>query len=97
MDIPTSETLSEDISRSYFIDTVLGLEYREYNTWSDVWLHFSVFIVIHNIYFFSVHYQKIIHRDIKPSNLLLDDQGHVKVGSLCIDKAVLCSCTWTKY
>lgn len=37
--------------------------------------HAPVFLV----FFFLVHYQKIIHRDIKPSNLLLGDDGHVKI------------------
>lgn len=31
------------------------------------------------MFYFLVHYQKIIHRDIKPSNLLLGDDGHIKI------------------
>lgn len=31
------------------------------------------------MFYFLVHYQKIIHRDIKPSNLLLGDDGHIKL------------------
>lgn len=73
MDIPTTDTLSDKLARTYFRDAVLGLEYCEcdgsLNGNFSAW-HCTVI---------SVHHQKIIHRDLKPSNLLLDNDGHVKV------------------
>jgi len=34
------------------------------------------------VFYFQVHYQKIIHADIKPGNLLLNECGRVKIADL---------------
>lgn len=36
------------------------------------------------IFFFLVHYQRIIHRDIKPSNLLLSECGRLQIADFSV-------------
>lgn len=76
--LPMDERFSEDQSRDYFIDLVLGLEFCKH-----------MFLVQCSGCECSpdpmaiVHSQHVIHRDIKPQNLLLDNSNRIKVSGYC--------------